>query len=159
MYKLVNKYEAYKPHEGTYNVGESLTDKSQAEDAEIYKCIEKYGITSLIRESQAKEPLYLDNTGTMTLTEAVNFRKEMDNYFASMPARARKLFGDNPEIFYQKYQTGEFDTLFQAGALTKEQAELIKEQRNEQRLQENNYSDNTANSTDNTVDNSTMGNA
>lgn len=148
--KLVNKYEQYKQHEGTYQKGESKTDKSQAQDTEIYNCIEKYGIQSLMRQSQAKEPMYLDNTQNMTLDEAVRTRYQMDEYFKQMPARARKVFGDNPDVFYEKYKRGEYDNFLETGALTQEQVYELsgyteREITNEERLEENPTSDDTNN--------------
>lgn len=124
--KLKNKYEEYREKEGHTQIGESLTNQSQAEDADINKCIEKYGIQSLIAQTMASEPLYLDNTNrNMTLDEAVRQRQQMDEYFAKLPAKARKQFGDSSEIFYQKYKTGEFDDMLTYGILSKEQIMAI----------------------------------
>lgn len=156
MRKLVNKYDMYKRREGTYNEGDSMTDKTQAEDTEIYKCIEKYGITSLMRQTMAQEPLYLDNRNRdMSLLDAVNIRKEMDEYFEQMPARARKVFGDNPEIFYQKYKSGDFNDMLQVGALTNEQVYIMEEQNNE-KMVENNISNTEINTNDSKLDNNSV---
>lgn len=124
--KLVNKYDTYIQKEGIYGIGESMTDKSQAEESDIYKCIEKYGIATMMRQSMAKEPLYLDNTTKMDLADAVRMRETMDEYFAQLPARVRKTFGDNSEIFYQKYKAGDFNDFLNTGVLTEEQINCIR---------------------------------
>ena len=124
---LKTKYDQYGAKEGVWQEGESMTDTSQAEDSEIYSCIEKYGIQSLMRQSKANEEYlnYRDNREDMTLDEAVRYKEEMGEYFKQMPARARKVFGDNPDIFYEKYKRGEFDQLMETGAMTPEQAYIL----------------------------------
>ena len=124
--KFTNKYETYKRKEGIYGEGISMTDKSQAEEADIYKCIEKYGIATMMRQSMAQEPIYLDNTKKMTLQEAVNMRKYMDEYFEQLPARCRKVFGDDPETFYQKYKSGDFNDFLNTGVMTEEQINAVR---------------------------------
>lgn len=126
--KLKNKFAEMKEKEGHIQIGESMTDQSQAEDTDIYKCIEKYGIQSLIRQTEAKEFLYLDNTNrNLTLDEALRQKEQMNEYFKNLPARVRKQFGDDIEIFYQKYNRGEFDEMLNHGILSKEQVQAIGE--------------------------------
>lgn len=126
--KFVNKYENYRAREGTIQTGESMTDTSQAEDVDIYKCIEKYGIQSLLNQTQASEFLYLDNTNAnMGLAEAIRQREQMEEYFKNMPARARKVFGDSVDTFIEKYKNREFDDFLTTGALSEEQTAKINE--------------------------------
>lgn len=125
--KFKNKFENYCEHAGTTTTGESLTDQSQAAEADIYKCIEKYGVTTLMRQSMAKEHMYLDNTATMGLSpdDVLRQKEQMAEYFDTMPARARKVFGDNIDVFQEKYRNGEFDDFINTGALSKEQVDLL----------------------------------
>lgn len=160
--KLVNKYDTYKRKEGIYNVGESKTDKSQAEDSDIYNCIKKYGINSLIRQTQASEPLYLDNTTrNMTVADAVRMREQMDDYFDQLPAGIRKMFGDSTEVFYQKYKAGEFNDFLETGILTDEQIkymtnEQIKEDNYYEEMARDNNSNTNTDTTSSKIDNTTV---
>lgn len=111
MKVLRKKFECYRPTKGTYEKGESLTNQSSAEETDIYRCIAKYGATQLINKTMASEFLYLDNTNrNLTLDEAIRQREQLTDYFLNqMPARARKIFGDSPEQFVEKFKAGELD--------------------------------------------------
>lgn len=128
--KLKNKYENYKESKGTVSTQESATDRTNAADVDIYKCIEKYGIDSLMRKSMAQEELFLDCTATsnLTLDEAIRQREQMDEYFTQLPARVRKLFGDNSQIFFERYKNGEFDDFLQTGTLSSEQVSILQKE-------------------------------
>lgn len=164
MIKLKNKYACYRKRddEGTFFKEESKTDRSQAEDSQIKSCIEKYGMAGLLAQAKAKEPIYCDMTKAVTIENALSIRKEVNDYFANMPAKARKQFGDNPELFYEKYKRGEFKDFIEVGAMTDELADYYtKELRkqgaiNEKERNVNNY--NTSNTNVNKIDN-TDGNA
>lgn len=124
--KFNSIYETIGRKNGTYHYEPSKTDKTQAADAEIYKCIEKYGVQSLMRQTIAKEQLYLDNTNAqMTLADAMRQREQMEEYFANLPARARKVFGDNPDTFIERYKAGKFDKFLATGTFTEEQIKEI----------------------------------
>lgn len=119
--KLKNKYAEYKEREGTKTVGDSMTDQSQQEECDIYSCLKKYGITTLVNKTQAQEFMYLDNTNrNLTLDEAVRQRNQMNEYFKQQPARVRKIFGDNVDNFIEKYKAGQFDEMLQTGILNEE---------------------------------------
>lgn len=127
-YKLVKKFENYKEREGTKNVGESLTDQSQTEECDIYACLKKYGITTLVNKTKAEEFMYLDNTNrNLSLDEAVRMRKSMEEYFYQQPARVRKVFGDSVDMFIEKYKNNEFGDFLTTGVLNEQMvAELTK---------------------------------
>lgn len=129
MQVLKKKYDNYKQHIGTYDFGESRTNQASAEEVDIYKCIEKYGASQLINKTMAQEFLYLDNTNrNLTLDEAIRQREQLTEYFLNvMPARARKVFGDSPEQFIEKYKAGEMDNFLKTGALSQEQILKIEE--------------------------------
>ena len=118
---FVNKYENYSEKKGKVFKEPSVTDKTKAVDCDIYACIEKYGIGTLTRKTQATEYLYGDMTNVpKTLDEAIRQREKLDNYFKAQPARVRKQFGDSPEEFYQKFKAGEFNDFIQTGVLNEE---------------------------------------
>ncbi len=126
-FKLKTKYDEYKTRLGTKNVGESKCCKEDAEDTDIYKCIEKYGMGQIVKQTQAMEPMYLDMTAMpKTIDEAVALQNECEEYFNSMPARARKIFNDNKDIFYQKYIKGDFADFITTGALTEDMVSELK---------------------------------
>lgn len=119
--KLKNKYAEYKEREGTKTVGDSMTNQSQQEECDIYSCLKKYGITTLVNKTQAQEFMYLDNTNrNLTLDEAVRQRNQMNEYFKQQPARVRKVFGDNVDKFIEKYKAGQFDEMLETGILSED---------------------------------------
>ena len=131
-YKLKNKFNEYKTREGTKALGESMTDQSQREECDIYTCLKKYGISTLVNKTQATEFLYLDNNNrNMTLDEAVRVRKDMEEYFKQQPARVRKVFGDNVDMFIEKYKAGEFNEFLETGVLNEELVNQLKGDNNE----------------------------
>lgn len=127
---LKNIFEEEREKQGTIDDGESLTDQSQAEDTDIYVCLRKYGIQTLVNQTQAKEYLYLDNTNrNMTLDEAVRRRQELNEYFLQQPARVRKVFGDDVNQFIEKYNRGDFEDFKTTGILNEEIITQITEER------------------------------
>lgn len=132
-YKLKNKFNEYKTREGTKALGESMTDQSQREECDIYTCLKKYGISTLVNKTMASEFMYLDNTNrNMTLDEAVRVRKDMEEYFKQQPARVRKVFGDEVDMFIEKYKAGEFNEFLETGVLNEELVNQLKGDNNEQ---------------------------
>lgn len=126
-YILKKKFENYQPKQGTIHEGVSKCQKSDAEETNIYKCIEKYGMGQILQQTQASQPMYLDNRLTpKTLDETLKLQEECYKYFEQMPARARKVFEDNKEIFYQKYIRGEFADFLTTGALDEEMISQLK---------------------------------
>lgn len=116
-------------HLATNTTTLSATDASKQEETDIYALIKKYGIKSLMNKNQPEHELYIDTTimpKNMTLQEAINLRNDFNEYFASAPAAFRKIFKDNPDNFLEAYRQGEYNQLFNAGALTKEQIELAR---------------------------------
>lgn len=131
-YKLKRRYDEYKQHEGTHTTQESKTDRSQQEEVDIYKVIEKYNATGIIPKTRNEEPMYLDHTGLtgLTLDEVMRQRQQMEEYFYNMPAKVRKIFGDNIDEFVGKYRNGDFNNFIETGALTEKQIdEIMKDER------------------------------
>lgn len=127
-YKLVKKFDTYKEKEGTIQQGESKTNQAEREESDIYTCLKKYGVQSLVNKTQATEFLYLDNTNrNMTLDEAIRMRNDMNEYFKQQPARVRKVFGDNVDVFIEKYKTGKFDDFVSTGILNDEMVKELTE--------------------------------
>lgn len=130
--KIKKKYDEYKTREGTKTIGDSMTDDSQRMECDIYACLDKYGATTLINQTQAKEFLYLDNTNRdMTLDEAVRIDNYMREYFDELPARVRKQFGDKAEVFIEKYKRGEFNDFISTGVLSEQMVNELELNRKE----------------------------
>lgn len=128
--KVLTKYDLTGKKTGTFNKGITKTDKSQYEDSDIKCCLEKYGMGALLCQNAAAEPLYLDNTyRNLNVADAVRLRNELKEYYLNLPAKVRKAFGDNPDIFYEKYKQGEFNEMKMYGILTDEMEENINEER------------------------------
>ncbi len=125
--KFVNKYENYKQREGTINEEISLCKKDEAQEVDIYKCLEKYGMGQLINQTMAMQPIYIDNTNMpKTLQESVQMQKDFDEYFKNLPARVRKVFDDNKDVFYQKYMRGDYTDYLTTGVMTQDMVNSLK---------------------------------
>lgn len=142
--KFVNKYENYHERRGTIqNDKVSKTNTEFAEDCNIYNCIEKYGITALMRKTQAEDYYYDDfNNQPKTLMDRLQQKQNLNNYFANLPATVRKKFGDSADLFYEKFKAGEFAEMKTTGILNDE---LI-----------NAYKGGLNNDTTNTIETTTM---
>ncbi|UPW40952.1 internal scaffolding protein [Sigmofec virus UA08Rod_6044] len=124
--KFETQYDRQKEKEGKTYTEDSLTDQSQAEDTDIYSCLKKYGITTLVNQTKAKEFMYLDNTNrNLTLDEAVRQRQQMEEYFLQQPARVRKAFGDSVDQFIEEYKMGKYGNMLDTGILTNEMIEEL----------------------------------
>ena len=133
--KLIKITETLTEKEGTYNIKKDEKDMAEQDriDCDIKRMIEKYGIMPYEFLNKVKEPLYLNNLGeSMTLTEKIKQREQIDNYFETMPAGIRKDFNDSKELFYNSILTGEFDKLIENGIFEQKQAEQYNNQLNAQ---------------------------
>lgn len=145
--KLKTKYDTYHRKEGTYNIGDSLTDKSQYEDSDIKCCLRKYGMSTLLNQTMAKEPLYIDNRyRDLNVADAIRLKEELKTYYEQLPAIVRKQFGDNVDMFYEKFRAGDFNEMIATGILTEEYA---KELKNDEEVQRYNINGNNSTTTDN----------
>ena len=128
---LRNKYDNYKPREGTIQKNTEGADQSRAADTDLKIMIQKYGIMPFELLNKAKEPLYLNNLGeSMTINEKLKMREEIDLYYENLPANARKAFNDSKENFYQSIMSGQFDKMIEYGIFEKQNADIYKEQLN-----------------------------
>lgn len=122
--KMKNKYDTYKPKEGTENKMIDEADKanqSRAEELDIKTMIKKYGIVPFEFMNKVSEPLYLDMTGDeLTINQRLKMKEETDAYFDSMPANIRENYHHNKEAFYQMLVNGDFNQLQNDGVVTQE---------------------------------------
>ncbi len=103
-----------------------MTDKSSAQETDIYYCLNKYGATTLLNKTINEQFMYLDNTNrNLTLDEAVHQREQLNEYFINMPAKCRKVFGDNFDNFVEKYKSGDLNDFLKTGTLSQEQVNKI----------------------------------
>lgn len=131
IYKLVDKYKYYNMKRRKPIQTESMTDKSKTDEVDIYKCIEKYGIQTMIRQTKAKENIlnYCDATPMMmTLDEKIEYRNQIDEYFKELPAIIRKKYGDNSTEFYNKFKNGDFKEMIEADIITEDIAKKYQEE-------------------------------
>lgn len=129
--QLKKKYNEYRSHKGTTYKEKSITDKSQQADCDIYKCIEKYGIESLMKKTQAKDYLYIDMSSIINpdRNQAMTQLKELNDYFEKLPATVRKAFGDNKDKFRVMFRAGEFDEFISNGILSEDMVKGIEEEK------------------------------
>lgn len=127
-------YTRYNPPENVVNdqINKiSKTDTSKLEETDIYALMKKYGVshTKLGIMTKPEHELFIDTTiipRNMTRSEAIELKNKFVDYFKAAPAQFRKLFKDNPDEFYHSYLNGEYDSLINSGALTREQIEIQK---------------------------------
>lgn len=121
--KMVDKYSLYNQDEeriSRLKKNDLVTNQDRAAQTEVKQIVNTYGMDSLTTKWEAAEPFYCDMQEAVTLENALKLKEEANEYFANMPARARKVFGDNPDIFYQKFMQGEFEDFIKTGALNEE---------------------------------------
>lgn len=129
---LRKKSEIYKEKEGTYNYMKDEGDKanqSRAEECDIRTMLIKYGCTPDQFRNMATEQLYLNNLGEeLSLNEKLKQKEQADEYFETLPAKVRKQFNDNKELFYTGLIKGQYDKYLETGVIDAIQVEAYKKQ-------------------------------
>lgn len=139
MRKFKRKSECYVETAGTINVMDKPDDKanqSRAEEVDIKKVIEKYGIMPIEMLNIAKQPLFIDNLGSeLTYNERLKQIQEVEDYYdTQLPAKVRKAFNDNKDNFYNALITGNYEKFIDYKILEKEQIAEIESKRNAKKL-------------------------
>lgn len=139
--KFKTYYDVIGEKEGTTFTDESLTNQDSEKETNINCMLQKYGMSELVRRTTAKEELaqYVDLSNVAeikTLDEVIKMRNQMTEYYKQLPSFLRKKFGDNEDIFIEKFEKGEFDDFINGEIITKEIADSINEQREFKKLQE-----------------------
>lgn len=133
--KFKRKSDLYNESAGTINKMENCGDKANQERAlecDIKAVIEKYGIMPIELLNRAKEPLFIDNLDIEgNLNEKIQERNKIDDYFDTLPAKVRKEFQDNKNVFYSSIITGQYDKLIDNGVLERNQTEELELKRTE----------------------------
>ena len=101
-------------------------DQTRADETEIKKMIEKYGILPLQSMLNAKEPIFL-NCFTGETTEETYNRiediKRTEEYFNNLPANVRKQYGDDYRNLWEDLQNNKFQKAQNLGIMENEQVE------------------------------------
>lgn len=139
MRTFKRKTECYFITKGTINRLEREDDKanqSRAEEVDIKKVIEKYGIMPIEMLNIAKTPLYIDNLGSeLTYNERLKQIQEVEDYYdTQLPAKVRKAFGDSKDNFYNALITGNYEKFVDFKILEQEQIEEIENRRNAKKI-------------------------
>lgn len=85
----------------TINTEDSLTNQSDAQEADINILVKKFGITGQLPQVTGLQPLYGDFTSAddyRTSLDKINAAKEA---FQAIPAHIRKQFDNDPAKFIQ----------------------------------------------------------
>lgn len=133
------KSECYRESAGTINVMERPDDKanqSRAEEVDIKKVIEKYGIMPIEMLNIAKQPLFIDNLGSeLPYNERLKQVQEIEDYYdTQLPAKVRKAFGDSKDNFYNALITGNYENFIDFKILEQDQIAEIESKRNAKKL-------------------------
>lgn len=139
MRVLNRKTGLYHETKGTINVMEKPDDKanqSRAEEVDIKKVIEKYGIIPIEMLNMAKQPLFIDNLGSeLSYNERLKQVQEIEDYYdTQLPAKVRKAFGDSKDNFYNALITGNYDKFIDFKILEQDQIAEIEAKRNAKKL-------------------------
>lgn len=132
MPKLKTQFSERYVKKGTVITEKSKTDLTQQQDSDIYAMFEKYGVNGVIPQTKAGNYMFIDTINDplmqkMTLQETLLMENEIEEYYASLPAKVRKVFGDNKREFLHKYKNKEFDNFLNYGILSQEQVNMLTE--------------------------------
>lgn len=130
MPKLKTQFTERFVKKGTVISEKSKTDLTQQQDSDIYAMFEKYGVNGVIPQTKAGNYMFIDTINDplmqkMTLQETLLMENEIEEYYASLPAKVRKVFGDNKREFLHRYKNKEFDNFLEYGILSQEQVNIL----------------------------------
>lgn len=103
MGKVVKFKTAYGERErvGFETTGESLTQQSHAEAADVRNIIRQYDKTGLIANVNKGIAQYGDYSEINEYQESLNMVMEANESFAEIPSHIREQFSNNPGIFFE----------------------------------------------------------
>lgn len=94
----------------TKNSEESLTNQSLEESLNIKTMLNKFGCIPQQREI---EPLYgIDLSETLDIQERYEMRARTKEYFETLPAKTRKEFNDNCDLFIENLKESTYDDFY-----------------------------------------------
>lgn len=132
MPKLKTQFSERFVKKGTIITEPTKTDLTQQQDSDIYAMFEKYGVNGVVPQQKAGTLMFVDTIHDitmqkMTLQETLHMENELEEYYASLPAKVRKVFGDNKREFIHRYKNKEFDKFLEYGILSQDQVNILME--------------------------------
>ena len=103
MTKVVKFKTAYgdRTRSGFETTGESLTQQSHAQAADVRNIIKQYDRTGLIANVNKGIAQYGDYSEINEYAEALNMVREANESFAEIPSHIREQFGNNAGAFFE----------------------------------------------------------
>ena len=103
MTKVVKFKTAYgdRTRSGFETTGESLTQQSHAQAADVRNIIKQYDKTGLIANVNKGIAQYGDYSEINEYAEALNMVREANESFAEIPSHIRQQFGNNAGAFFE----------------------------------------------------------
>jgi phage internal scaffolding protein len=103
MTKVVKFKTAYgdRTRSGFETTGESLTQQSHAQAADVRNIIKQYDRTGLIANVNKGIAQYGDYSEINECAEALNMVREANESFAEIPSHIREQFGNNAGAFFE----------------------------------------------------------
>ena len=103
MSKVAKFKTAYgdKPRVGFETTGESLTQQSHAQEAEVRNIIKMYDRTGLIKNVNKGIANYGDYSEINEYQENLNMVIEANESFAQLPSHVREQFSNNAGLFFE----------------------------------------------------------
>lgn len=91
----------YREHKRvTLNTGDVLvTKQSHKQECDIYHILKQYQRTGIINHVNANQPKYQDLPDTLDYQSSLHIIMQAEESFASLPARVRNHFNNNPAEF------------------------------------------------------------
>lgn len=103
MTKVVKFKTAYgdRKREGFETNGESLTQQSHAQAADVRNIIKQYDRTGLIANVNKGIAQYGDYSEINEYAESLNMVRQANESFAQLPSHVREQFNNNPGLFFE----------------------------------------------------------
>jgi phage internal scaffolding protein len=103
MTKVIKFKTAYgdRTRSGFETTGESLTQQSHAQAADVRNIIKQYDKTGLIANVNKGIAQYGDYSEINEYAEALNMVREANESFAEIPSHIRQQFGNNAGAFFE----------------------------------------------------------
>lgn len=91
----------------TIECGQSMTEQAHADEVNIHSIMDRYKATGMVDHINANQAMYEDMSDVPNYHEAMNIVVEAEQMFASIPAKIRDKFQNNPQVFLDYIQNPE----------------------------------------------------
>lgn len=121
---MLTKSHLYPRRRHQVNTGDKMmTKQSHKDECDIYRILNQYQRTGIITHVQSARPSYQDLPDPIDYQTSLNILMEAQSTFASLPAKVRAHFQNDPGEFLAAFQDPtQQDTLREFGFLKPQEA-------------------------------------